>query len=131
MQETLSTAQQQVLALMATGSTAIGAARSVGIHRNTVGNWLRSSAFRDALARARQEQAQAWRTQAAALASKALEVIEKLMSDPATPAELRLKTALAVRANLPQTMHKNAQPPQPKPAAQPGRNQPCPCGSVR
>ncbi len=43
----LTPAQEQVLTLIAAGVTVTGAAREAGIHRNTVGNWLRSSpAFR-------------------------------------------------------------------------------------
>lgn len=37
----LTPTQQRVLALLSTGSTANAAARSVGVHRNTIGNWVR------------------------------------------------------------------------------------------
>ena len=45
----LTPAQQRVLALLSAGSTATAAAQFVGVHRNTAWNWLRSTAFRDAL----------------------------------------------------------------------------------
>jgi hypothetical protein len=122
----LTPAQERVLALLAAGSTAAAAARSVGIHRNTIGNWLRSSAFREALAEARRDQALAWREQAESLTSQAVGAIQAILADPQAPAAVRLEAALAVRG--PQT----ARPPvPPQPGAQTGRNQPCPCGSGR
>ncbi len=40
--ETLSPVQQQVLSLLASGTTAQAAAESAGVHRDTVSNWRRS-----------------------------------------------------------------------------------------
>jgi hypothetical protein len=121
----LTPAQERVLALLAAGSTAAAAAQSAGIHRNTIGNWLRSSAFREALAEARRDQALAWREQAGPLTSQAVGAIQAILADPQVPAAVRLKAALAIRGPQP------TQPPVPEPATQPGRNQPCPCGSGR
>ncbi|MGA3042391.1 MAG: SEC-C metal-binding domain-containing protein [Bryobacteraceae bacterium] len=94
----LTPAQQRALVQLSAGSTTTAAARSAGVHRNTVGNWLRSAApFRDALAEIRRAQDLASREQARSLA----------VASPTPPST-------------------------PKPsAAQPGRNQPCPCGSGR
>jgi hypothetical protein len=60
----LTPAQQRVLALLSAGSTATAAARFVSVHRNTVGNWLRPPAFREALMQTRLDQDLAWREQA-------------------------------------------------------------------
>ena len=121
----LTPAQERVLALLAAGSTATAAARLAGIHRNTIGNWLRSSAFREALVEARRDQALAWREQTGALTSQAVGAIQAILADPQAPAAVRLQAALAMRG--PQT----ARPPAPQLAVRPGRNQPCPCGSGR
>jgi hypothetical protein len=122
----LSPAQHHVLALMSAGTTARAAARSAGVHRNTVGNWLRSPAFRQALIQARTDQAQAWRAQAAGLASEALGAI---LTAPHASAALRLKAALAIQARAPESMSIAAPQCSRAPAAHPGRNQPCRCGS--
>jgi uncharacterized protein len=46
---------------------------------------------------------------------------------------VRLEAALAIQGRLHAQSHaqSDTQPATPKPAAQPGRNQPCPCGSGR
>jgi hypothetical protein len=67
----LTQVQQRVLVLMSAGSTATAAARSLGVHRNIVGNWLHSSVFRDALAKARRVQDVVWPAQAGSLAGSA------------------------------------------------------------
>jgi preprotein translocase subunit SecA len=102
----LTPAQQRVVALLSAGSTATAAAQFVGVHRNTVGNWLRSAAFCDALAETRRDQDLAWREQAQSLAGQTLGAIQAVLAKRQAPAA-------------------------PKPAARPGRNQPCPCGSGR
>ena len=130
----LSPAQQRVLALLSAGSTATAAAQFVGVHRNTVGNWLRSTAFREALIEIRRDQDLAWREQARSLAPQALGAIQAILADPQAPAAVRLEAALAVQGRLPakSPAPSDTPPAAPKPAAaQPGRNQPCPCGSGR
>jgi len=117
----LTQAQKRVLALMSAGSTASAAARSVSVHRNTVGNWQRSSVFREALADARRAQDAAWREQAASLAPQAIGAIQAILADPQAPAAVRLKAALAIRGCEAT----------PQPSTRTGRNQPCPCGSGR
>jgi DNA-binding CsgD family transcriptional regulator len=125
----LTLAQQRVLALMSTGVTASAAARSVGAHRNTVGNWLRSSVFREALAEARRAQAIAWREQAASLAGQATGAIQAILADPQAPAAVRLEAALAIRGRP--SVRDAAPASAPQPSTRTGRNQPCPCGSGR
>ena len=121
----LTPAQRRALTLLSAGSTAIAAAKSIGVHRNTIGNWLRSSSFREAFNQARRDQDLAWSDQARSLASQAIGAIQAILADPQAPAAVRLQAARAIRGSQP------PQPLPPKPALQPGRNQPCPCGSGR
>ncbi|MGO4879771.1 MAG: SEC-C metal-binding domain-containing protein [Bryobacteraceae bacterium] len=115
--------QHRVLSLMSTGTSATAAARAAGIHRNTIGNWLRSSDFRDSLAEARRSQTLAFRAQTASLSTHANAALESILADPQIPADVRLQAALALRCRPSTTA--------PAPPARPGRNQPCPCGSGR
>src|ERR1039457_3667437 len=121
----LTPAQQRALALLSAGSTATAAAQFVGVHRNTVGNWLRSTAFREALIETRRDQDLAWREQARSLAGQALGAIQAVLADPQAPAAVRLEAALAIQGRLHAQSHaqSDTQPATPKPAAQPGRNQ--------
>ena len=149
--------QEQVLSLIAAGSTATAAAASAGIHRNTVGNWLRSSrAFSRALASVHFNRALYWREQAETLAPAAVDAIRDIMVNFSAPAAVRLKASLAILDKAaapllppptpesvqpesvhpesvhPKSMHNRAQvtPPSPsQPRAKIGRNQACPCGS--
>ncbi len=132
----LTETQQHVLTLMSTGASATHAARTAGIHRNTIANWLRKPAFRETLAQIRRDRDQAWRNQIAALSTQAVAAVRSILDDPqATPA-LRLQAAIAVglpklvRTPSARQIPSAAPPPPPVPRAlQPGRNQPCPCGS--
>jgi hypothetical protein len=114
----LTPAQQRVVALLSAGSTATAAAQFVGVHRNTVANWLRSSAFRDALIETRRDQDLAWREQVRSLAGQAVSAIKATLAK-----------RLAASAQSPPSPP--TQPVTPTPAARPGRNHPCPCGSGR
>jgi DNA-binding CsgD family transcriptional regulator len=115
--------QEKVLALLSAGHTATAAAAAAGVHRNTVGNWLRSSSFRQTLAHIQYQKALLWREKAEALAPAAFETIRQVMADPRAPAGVRLKAAntiiAAATAPLPMhpddvqitgSVHKNAQP---------------------
>jgi len=97
----LTPAQQRVLTLLSAGSTATAAAQFAGVHRNTVGNWLRSTVFREALIEIRREQDFAWREQARSLAPQALGAIQAILADPQTPADVRLEAALAIQGRPP------------------------------
>ncbi|HUO29367.1 MAG TPA: SEC-C metal-binding domain-containing protein [Bryobacteraceae bacterium] len=59
----LTAAQQRAITLLCAGATATAAARAAGVHRNTIGNWMRSPAFRDAFLEIRRAQDLIWREQ--------------------------------------------------------------------
>jgi len=82
----LTPAEQRALTLLSAGSTATAASEFVGVRRNTVGNWLRSTLFRDALAETRRNQDLAWREQARSRAGQALGAIQAVLVDPQAPA---------------------------------------------
>lgn len=89
--------QDRVLALISAGSSIADAAQSVGIHRNTIHNWLRAQpSFRLALAAAREVKAVYWRDQAEQHAAAALDAILALLADPLAPASVRLKAAQTI-----------------------------------
>ena len=151
----LTATQQKALALISAGSTIAAAASETGVHRNTVGNWLRSSNFRQSLELACLDQAIFWRDQAHQMAGDALAavrlraalaVLEKASAPlPQLPAGLREWAASPAPENAPPMhnsaqrvpeikhmqapepapMHNHAQPQPPKSVL----SQPCPCGS--
>ena len=84
----LTSVHEQVLELIA--------AAAAGVHRNTVGNWMRSPAFRRALAQAQYDKAISWREQAESLASAALDAIRAILADASAPAAARLKAAFSI-----------------------------------
>ena len=150
--ENLSLIQEKVLASIAAGDSASAAAAAAGIHRNTVGNWMRSSsAFRLALVHAQEVQQLHWREQAETRVAAAFATIDQIMADPEAPAGVRARLALAIIqiASTPieaqddlapaaqdpviemcneklENLHNSAQS-----TPKIGRNQPCPCGSGR
>ncbi|MFN7995131.1 MAG: SEC-C metal-binding domain-containing protein [Bryobacteraceae bacterium] len=134
---TLTAQQHQVLTLIAAGSTVTAAATAAGVHRNTVGNWLRLSAFRQALDDAHAAQALHWREQAELLAADALQALKSLLQNPATRDSVRLKAALAILDRVsaplpapPENLHIDAQFEPDSPSfPKTGRNDLCPCGS--
>ena len=90
----LTTQQEQVLALISAGSTISDAAAVTAVHRNTIHNWLRSvPEFRPALVLAREASALYWQEQAELYTREALDTIYQLMTSPKTPASTRLKAA--------------------------------------
>ena len=98
-----------MLALISAGSTISEAAKSAGVHRNTVHNWANSDHFRLALGRARESKAHFWREEAEGLAAAAVHTIRALMIEACTPAIVRLKAAQAILAMA------IAPPPEPEP----------------
>lgn len=93
----LSPAQQQVLTLLAQGSTVSAAAQSAGVHRNTVANWRRSSShFRETWATVLYEQAQFWRDEMQSLGPLAVAALRHLLEDEKSSPSVRLRAALAV-----------------------------------
>ena len=91
------------------------------------------SEFNKAFTETRRDQDLAWREQTRSLAGQALGAIQAVLADPQAPAAVRLDAALALqgrpRAKSPAQPH--TKPAIPRPVGQPGRNQPCPCGSGR
>ncbi len=93
----LTPAQEQVLAHIAAGATVTTAARIAGVHRNTIGNWLRSSpAFHDALEQAHHCQALFWREHSEVLASNAFNCLEEIIDDKRANVNARIKASLAI-----------------------------------
>ncbi|HLY16626.1 MAG TPA: hypothetical protein VKR61_05350 [Bryobacteraceae bacterium] len=140
LQPSLTTPQQQVLALIACGFTATIAAHHAGVHRNTVANWLRTEHFRSALEQARADKDLLYRDQAETLAASAIESLRILMTDPGVSDFIRLRATVALLNHtakflqgsgavmvLPKSadeilksVHKDAQPPTPaEPEPQP------------
>ena len=95
--ETLTPAQQQVLTLLANGSTASAAAEQAGIHRNTIANWRRSSpAFAREFYSLRYERALHWREGMEDIAAAAIETLRYVMVNHNTPPGVRVRAAIAV-----------------------------------
>ena len=91
--------QEKVLALLSAGHTAVAAAAAAVVHRNTVGNWLGSSAFRQTLSHIQYQKVLLWRDKIEALAPAAFATIQGIMADPRVPAGVRLKAALSIVAS--------------------------------
>jgi transposase-like protein len=134
----LTASQQQALALISAGSSISDAAHAVGLHRNTLHNWIRSTPdFRQALARAREAAADYWHEQAEQLAPLAIDAIRRLLTQEDTPASVRLKAAQSILAMAmtppPEPLHNvhNSAQPIARTAAKLGRNELCACGSGR
>ena len=87
----------QVALAVAAGGSVTEAAQKAGVHRSTVYDWIRSDpAFSAALDQARRDYIGLLRDQLRSLSVKALNRIESLLDDPATPAAVALRAALAV-----------------------------------
>jgi hypothetical protein len=148
----ISPVQDQVLTALANGASFSDAAAQAQVHRNTIGNWRRSSAeFRSAFANALYDRALLIREQAESLATLAIDAIGEILGDPKATPSVRLKAALAILHQAttlppeppasepptqdppdPEIVHNDAQSiPTSHPQTLPhvGRNQPCPCGS--
>jgi len=78
----LSPLQDQVLALIASGSTAAAAARQAGVHRHTIANWLKSQEFRQNLDWARTQKRKIYADEAEALAGLELYVPRAVLPAP-------------------------------------------------
>ncbi len=96
MSDFTSATQQKFVALIATGSTASEAAAATGVHRNTVLNWVRSSAFAEAYQQACRRRSAAFTEHAEALAIESFAAIRAIIADPQMPPAVRLKAALAM-----------------------------------
>jgi hypothetical protein len=109
---TLTPIQQDVLNLLATGSSLTDAATGAGVHRNTIMNWRRTiPAFTTLLDQATRDRAQLIQD---ALAPKAIEVLEAILYNEAASPSVRLRAALSVLKMPPP--QKQEEPPAPRPA---------------
>src|SRR5262245_49729200 len=92
---------EQVLSLLSNGSTITEAADAIGVHRNTIMNWRRTSAvFQRRWHTMQYEQAMHWREQIQTLAPTALETLRQILEDPKASPSVRLRAALAVVKDL-------------------------------
>jgi hypothetical protein len=96
---TLSPVQHQVLSLLTQGVSTSAAAEAAGVHRNTVATWRRTGpAFARELEFAARERSMFWHDQAAALAEKAIAVLNEILDDKTASPSLRLRAAFKVIA---------------------------------
>jgi len=93
----LTSAQEEVLALVSAGASAASAAKETGIHRNSVFYWLRTSdAFREAYQQAQYLCAMQTHEEAQRRVPLAFAMIEQVLKGAESSNELRLKAALAI-----------------------------------
>ncbi len=92
-----SSAQTKVILSLAQGVTISKAAQSAGIHRSTVHDWLKNDQqFAAALRQARKEYVLTLRDELQELTAMALSTLRSLLEEPATPASVRFRCALAL-----------------------------------
>ena len=91
----------EVIRSLVRGATVSEATRQADIDRSTFYLWLRSDeVFQAELNRAKQERIDAMRAKVAELGAKAVETVQDLMTNPETPAGVKLKAALAVLQSI-------------------------------
>jgi hypothetical protein len=129
---------------LAAGQTITAAARSAGVHRATVHNWLSTDpAFRAEFDRIRHDLAWEMRDRLIELERLALEELQKILTDPAASPSVKLRAAMFIlnrrpsppapeSAVQPDEIRHNSTPrhdPPVESATTPPRNSACPCGS--
>ena len=93
----LSQPQLTVINALSGGASTLSAAAEAGVHRNTISNWRRNClAFQHALAHAQYDRALAAREKAEELLDISTQTIRAILEDPAAPASVRLRAALAI-----------------------------------
>jgi transposase-like protein len=93
----LSSQQIAVICALSSGATITSAAEQAGVHRNTILNWRRNLLpFQQGLADAQYDRALYFRERMEAEFDLAIQCLHQILSDPITPASVRLKAALAV-----------------------------------
>lgn len=130
----LTPAQQTALVLLSAGSASAAVAKFVGVHRNTVANWLRSAGFRAALRELLRDRDLAWREQTRSLSRQSLAEVRAALARAAVASAPH--AARAIQTQLPPPAPSAAPPVRPtapriETKSKPGRNQPCHCGSGR
>ena len=133
MENNLSQTQHHVLAQISAGSTILDAALSAGVHRNTVGYWLRTDPdFRQAMADAQLTEILLWRQLAESHVESAFNTINEIRLDPKVPAAVRLKAAQIIieRACAPLPLPPHTTPdPEPENVHNSAQNNPQPTDS--
>jgi hypothetical protein len=138
----LTPVQASIAAALASGTTIVRAALDAGVHRATIHKWLQTSkAFCDAVKSARDHYDSLIADQLNELSALALDNLRQLLTNPDTPAPIRLRASLAVLGrptppapgwHLPKTCGliaiRHHAPEEPANHAA-SRNAPCPCGS--
>jgi transposase-like protein len=133
----------KVLNCLVNGISVSEAARTVGVHRNTINNWCRHNPeFMSLLKEAREERGLLLHEEIEGLVFKAVKVLRTVLQDVEAPPSVRLRAVrevlkLTVPGSLQvdpiqknEILHKSAQSPQPvRLPAEPGRNSLCPCNS--
>jgi hypothetical protein len=98
----LTSTQQQVLVLLANGSTMTAAAKEAGADRNTVSDWRRTiPEFQKSFAVAQYEQTLYWREQLQSLGTLAITCIKQAMMD--NSGNLNLRAAVVVLDRITKT----------------------------
>ena len=93
----LTSQQFTVICALSNGATAADAAEQAGVHRNTIANWRRNTLpFQYALAHAQYDRALLFREKAEALADLAIDNIRQILTNPQSPAAIRLRASLAI-----------------------------------
>jgi hypothetical protein len=104
----LSSQQLAVISALSSGATLSQAAAEAGVHRNTVTNWRRNCIpFQFGFSSAQYDRAILFREKIEAEIDLAIQTLHDILTDPNTPAGVRLKAALAV-------IQTAAIPPEPK-----------------
>jgi len=93
----LTSQQFTVICALSNGATAADAAEQAGVHRNTIANWRRNALpFQYAFAHAQYDRALLFREKSEALADLAIDNIRQILTDPQSPAAIRLRASLAI-----------------------------------
>lgn len=98
--EELSGKQLRAVRALLTRPTVAQAAQECGLSEATVYRWLNDAAFRAALAQAEGEAVAAAGRRLAALAETALDALAGTLTDPRTPAPVKVRACEVVLANL-------------------------------
>jgi transposase-like protein len=93
----LTPVQAQVVLALAQGATVTAAAAAVNLHRGTIYKWLNNQEeFEQAVREAREDYILTLRDELRDLSAVALATLRTLLTDPQTPAAVRMRLALAI-----------------------------------